>query len=86
MGIQDEIMEFYNDFICETGKTPNILRIPGYKWAEFEDVIQKSEVYRRPDPLGKVKHWWFMGMRVFNEYWSYGVEWNEETEELKLCV
>lgn len=81
--IRDKIMEYYYDFYAGEGKAPNILRIPEDRWDEFERVIQKSPIYRKADPLGKVKHWWYMGMRVFAEIWSFGVEWSKETAEIK---
>lgn len=81
--LQDEILEDYNDFIVREGKAPNELHIPQRYSDEFEEIVQRSESYWKPDPLGKVKHWWYMGMRTFNEIFSFGCSWSEETNELK---
>jgi hypothetical protein len=82
MTLQDEIMEDYNDFYIREGKAPNELHIPWRYSDEFDEIIMQSNTYWKPDPYGKIKHWWFMGMRVFNEIFSFGVGWSEETKRL----
>lgn len=83
MNLQDEILKDYNDFMVREGKTPNELHIPTRYSDEFDEIVQKSNTYWKPDPFGTVKHWWFMGMRTFNEIFSFGCGWSEKTDKLK---
>jgi len=76
----DEILEDYNDFIQREGKVPNELHIPTSKSDEYEKLVSP---FLKPDPFGKIKHYWFMGMRVFNEMFSFGCGWSKETDEIK---
>lgn len=86
MALHEEILEDYNDFFAREGKAPNELHIPQRYSDEFDNIIQRCDSYYKPDPLGKVKHWWFMGMRCFNEIFSFGVGWSEETDKIKKML
>lgn len=83
MSICDEILQDYNEFYIRERKLPNELHIPERRGEEFRAYIQNSSVYWKSDLLGEIKHWWYMGMRVFGEIYSFGVGWSQETEDLK---
>ena len=84
--LKNQILKMYNEFITENGKPPNILRIPRRHSKEFEKIVEKFQYNLRPDIFGETKHRWYMGMRVFSEIWSFGVEWSVETEKIKQRV
>jgi len=86
MPLYDEILEDYNDFFIREGKAPNELHIPQRYSDEFDEIIRRSESYWKSDPFGKVKYSWFMGMRCFNEIFTFGVSWSEETDKIKKTL
>jgi len=83
---RDVVLGEANEFYLETGKWPNELYI-GSNWSDaFEQCVDGAKSYGLciGSPMNRVKHWWFMGMRCFAEFWTHGVDWTKETEELKL--
>ena len=80
-----EVLELANKFFNENGKWPNELRL-GERWQDAYEKIVENYSYSGffpSSPYESRKHWWFMGMRVFYEIWTHGVDWSEETELLK---
>jgi len=79
----NEILKQRNEYYAQFHKWPNELRI-GSQWQDvFQEIAYDWELTQTPDIHGKVKHWWFMGMRCFNEIFSHGVDWSRETAKLK---
>ena len=80
---KNDVLLLANEFYGEYGKWPNELHLGGGWHDDYDDIVNKSDDFHKADPFGKIKHWWYMGMRVFNEHWTHAVEWTESTEIIK---
>jgi hypothetical protein len=74
-----------NEFYREHGKWPNELHV-GSKWAKgYDACVDKALACGLGfgTPHNVIKHYWFMGMRVFREHWTHCVEWTKATDMIR---
>lgn len=81
---KNDVLRLANEFYAEHGKWPNELHLGCEWWDGYEEIVDKNILYQKGNPFEIIKHWWYMGMRVFYEHWTHAVEWTKETEEIKL--
>jgi len=82
---ESEILRLANKFEQENGKWPNELHV-GSLWRDaYDKIVDRFQTMGGiiQDPEGTIKHWWYMGMRVFYEHWTHCVDWTKETERIK---
>jgi len=81
----EEVLRLADEFYSDFGKWPNELHIGSLWQAAFQKIYNEYErnSFTRKDPNKTTKHFWYMGMRCFNEHWTHLVEWTKETEKIE---